>query len=131
MAAPKKTKAATIGLLLAFGLSAHAGGTSDVRIDNQLTDCLSIQMEGKRSVNNLTLLRLAIKGKQRTSQCGCKSKVLRYDVDGLGDGYEAESVITGEFVDRGTQQLDILLDSDNSADMYSGRRITFGCQLPL
>lgn len=130
MAAPKILKAtlAFCGLTLATACSAE--GAESVAVENSIDSCLGVSIQELRDVGNVTLADANLESLQSTAACGCKSKLVHYTVDGLGDGFEHESIAQGQLSDGESRSFTFVINPDNTIDSYTRYQLQTGCMPP-
>lgn len=130
MAALRKTSLLALLLCVTGTPTAKTSAGPDVEVKNSLTQCIQITPEAVQDHRNITLGHFRFKRRSVTAACGCKSKVIRYVVDGIKGQSKTDSIVSSEFLDVERSQLTLLLDPDTKGQAYTSYRVSIGCMPP-
>lgn len=116
------------GLTLATACSTV--GAESVAVENSIGNCLGVSIQELRDVGTVTLADANLESLQSTAACGCKSKLVHYTVDGLGDGVEHKSIAQGQLSDVESRSFTFVINPDNTIDSYTRYQLHTGCMPP-
>jgi len=121
---------AAVAVALAALTLPRAASAADIRIENDVSACVDIQLDRPRPYENLTLANATFEVRKPVSNCGCKSAEIGYSVYALVDGHE-NYVIGGKVgAMRSRQALLVLSPDRRDDDLRHDMKLRLGCARP-